>query len=95
MRFGESPEECLVREFEEETGLKARVQQVRGVVSDVADLAVEPVRLHSVRIIYEVDVEGGLRSEIGGSTDAVRWVADRDLPALALVAWLKASLSDS
>ena len=50
----------------------------------------EPVRLHCVRVIYEVEVDGGpLRPEEDGSTDAVRWVHDRDLENLALIPWLK------
>jgi ADP-ribose pyrophosphatase YjhB (NUDIX family) len=88
--FGESPRECLVREFMEETGLVARVGDVLDVVSDVAVLVREPVRLHSVRIIYEVEVEqGSERPEADGSTDAVRWVPYRDLEALPLIPWLR------
>jgi 8-oxo-dGTP pyrophosphatase MutT (NUDIX family) len=39
LEFGESPEQCLVREFMEETGLEVRVRDVLDVVSDVAELA--------------------------------------------------------
>jgi 8-oxo-dGTP diphosphatase len=88
--FGEGPRECLVREFMEETGLVARVGDVLDVVSDVTVLVREPVRLHSVRLIYEVEVEpGSERREADGSTDAVRWVRYRDLEALPLIAWLR------
>lgn len=88
--FGESPRECLVREFMEETGLVARVGDVLDVVSDVAVLVREPVRLHSVRLIYEVEAEpGSERPEADGSTDAVRWVRYRDLEALPLIPWLR------
>jgi 8-oxo-dGTP diphosphatase len=90
VEFGESPEECLVREFLEETGLEVRVRDVLDVVSDVAELTREPVRLHSVRLIYEVEVlSGSVRPETSGSTDAVRWVGSGDLEALPLISWLK------
>ena len=90
LRFGESPEECLGREFMEETGLVARVRDVLDVVSDVAVLVREPVRLHSVRLIYEVEVDpGSARPETDGSTDAVRWVRFGDLGALPLIPWLR------
>jgi 8-oxo-dGTP diphosphatase len=90
VEFGESPAECLVREFMEETGLVARVGHVLAVVSDVAVWDREGVRLHSVRLIYEVVVErGSERPELAGSTDAVPWVQYRDLGALPLILWLR------
>jgi 8-oxo-dGTP diphosphatase len=90
LEFGESPEDCVVREFMEETGLEVRVRHLLDVASDVADLAREPVRLHSVRLIYEVEVvAGSVRPETSGSTDAVRWVGSGDLEALPLISWLK------
>lgn len=89
VEFGESPEECLVREFREETGLTADVGQVVDVVSDVALLTEEPTRLHSVRIVYRVEVdEGSAQPETDGSTDAVRWVPYRELETLPLTPWL-------
>jgi 8-oxo-dGTP diphosphatase len=88
--FGESPRECLAREFLEETGLVARVGDLLDVVSDVTEVARERVRLHSVRLIYEVHVEpGSERPEADGSTDAVRWVRCRDLQTLPLIPWLR------
>lgn len=88
--FGESPRECLMREFMEETGLVARVGTLLDAVSDVGVLAEEPVRLHSVRLIYEVELEpGSARAEAAGSTHAVRWVRERDLLGLPLIPWLE------
>ena len=88
--FGESPEECLVREFMEETGLRAHVGRVVDIVSDVTALVREPVRLHSVRLIYDVTVaEAPPRAETDGSTDAVRWVSMQDLESLPLIPWLR------
>lgn len=88
--FGESPRDCLVREVLEETGLRAHVGKVLDIISDVTVLVREPVRLHSVRLIYEVKVEdGSLQAEVEGSTDGVRWVHDQDLEALAVIPWLR------
>ena len=90
LEFGESPEECLVREFMEETGLEVRVRGLLDVVTDVAKWMREEVQLHSIRIIYEVEVvPGSVRPESSGSTDAVRWVGPGDLEALPLISWLK------
>jgi len=90
LEFGESPEECLVREFMEETGLEVRVRGLLDVVTDVAEWMREEVQLHSIRIIYEVEVvPGSVRPESSGSTDAVRWVGPGDLEALPLISWLK------
>jgi ADP-ribose pyrophosphatase YjhB (NUDIX family) len=88
--FGESPRECLKREFMEETGLVARVGALLDIVSDVGVLDRESVRLHSIRLIYEVDLEpGSARPEADGSTHAVRWVRECDLLGLPLIPWLK------
>jgi 8-oxo-dGTP diphosphatase len=63
-------------------------------VSDVAELVREPVRLHSIRLIYEVEVVGGsLRPEASGTTDAVQWVRSGDLEALPLIPWLDGVVS--
>ena len=73
----------------EETGLRADVGGVVDVVSDVTVLVREPVRLHSVRLIYEVMVDKAMpRAETGGATDAVRWVPVGDLESLPLIPWL-------
>ena len=90
LRFGESPGKCLVREFMEETGLRVDVGGVVDVVSDVTVLVREPVRLHSIRLTYNVTVEEATpRAETGGSTDAVRWVNLQDLEAMSLIPWLR------
>ena len=72
----------------EETGLVSHVGRVLDIVSDVNDLVREPVRLHSVRLIYDVKVEDGSpQPEVQGSTDAVRWIRDQDLEALPVMPW--------
>lgn len=89
VEFGEFPEECLVREFGEETGLAVEVGEVRAVVSDVCVVHEESVRFRSVRLVYSVDVaDQPLRPETDGSTGAPTWVPARDVPALPLPEWL-------
>ena len=90
LEFGESPDECLVREFMEETGLEVRVLGLLDVVTDVVEWMREQVRLHSIRLIYEVEVvDGSARPEKNGSTDAVQWLRSGDLEAVQLIPWLK------
>ena len=90
LEFGESPGECLVREFMEETGLEVRVRGLLDVVTDVAEWMREQVRLHSIRLIYEVEVVGvSAQPETNGSTDAMQWIRYGDLEAVQLIPWLK------
>ena len=69
---GEDPRDAAVREVEEETGYRVRldrlltVDSVRILVRD----ADPPLDQHGIRVIYSADVVGGeLRDEVGGSTD--------------------------
>jgi ADP-ribose pyrophosphatase YjhB (NUDIX family) len=79
----------------EETGLEVRVRGLVDVVSDVTEVAVgdmvtTPVRLHSIRIIYDVAVSSGPATpEAVGSTDAVQWVAQERLGDVPLIPWLR------
>jgi len=71
---GEDPIDGLRREFAEETGLDVEVGLLRGVLSDMITLP-DGATLHTVRIIYAIARHTGtLRDEVGGSSDAARWV---------------------
>ena len=71
--FGEAPEEALIREFAEETGLIVNAPQLVGVTSDERRRD-NGERLHTVRILYTVRLTGGsLRDEAAGTTDLARW----------------------
>ena len=77
--FGEAPEDTLVREFLEETGLNVHQPQLLGVTSDVRRRD-NGDRIHTVRILFTVERRGGeLRHEIHGTTDHAAWF---DLAAL-------------
>ncbi len=71
--WGETPEDAVVREFREETGLEASCGELLDVSSAINIFADES--LHTVRIIYLVNAaEGDLQVEANGTTDAVEWV---------------------
>lgn len=84
LNFGESPEEAVIREVEEETGLRVATRRIAEIdsfreISEMEDF-------HGIRIIYFVDVVGGnLRDEISGSTDHCEWHELDSFPDIALV----------
>lgn len=72
--FGESPEDAMVREVKEETGLDVEPVSLAGVDSIL--LQKEDEDLHGIRIVYHVKVTGGeLRAELSGTTDLCQWHA--------------------
>jgi ADP-ribose pyrophosphatase YjhB (NUDIX family) len=82
---GEHPDDAVVREFGEETGLSVRIDALRAVTADVLRLPAGPLE-HTDRLVYDVSVVGGsLRAETGGTTDLVEWVPPADLVALPLM----------
>jgi 8-oxo-dGTP diphosphatase len=90
---GEHPDDAVVREFAEETGLTVRIDALRTVTADVARLPVLGDLEHTDRIVYDVSVDGGeLRAEVGGTTDLVAWVAAAALAGLALMPFTAAVL---
>jgi ADP-ribose pyrophosphatase YjhB (NUDIX family) len=71
--FGESPEETLLREFREETGLSVKDPVLFDVVSDVRRRP-NGDRIHTVRVLYTVALAGGeLRDEMTGTTNQAQW----------------------
>jgi ADP-ribose pyrophosphatase YjhB (NUDIX family) len=92
LAHGEGPQEGLLREFTEETGLVAEIVGLRDVVADLAELPQRGLVMHTDRVLYDVKVNGGrLRNEVGGSSDLAAWVAPdeaADLPLLPFVSRL-------
>jgi ADP-ribose pyrophosphatase YjhB (NUDIX family) len=75
--FGETPEEGVVREVEEETGLLAEITGHPVIHSDTGVWVRRSgnVRYHQVRFVFPMRVVGGEeRVEVDGSTDAFDWV---------------------
>lgn len=84
---GEHPDQAVVREFDEETGLTVRIVALRDATADVVRLPGTGDLEHSDRLIYDVAVVGGrLRHETDGTTDRVEWAADDDRPLLPFTA---------
>jgi 8-oxo-dGTP diphosphatase len=89
VRHGEHPEDTVVREFEEETGLRVAVVGVRDVLTDVNHLSDIATLRHQDRIVFDVRVVGGrLRPEAGGSSDHVAWVGPAELDGLPLMPYV-------
>lgn len=91
VEFGEHPDCAVVREVQEETGLKISLQ---GVVTVNSELFHFPdARMHAVRIIYQVKVESGtLAYEKGGTTDIAEFFTLEEAKHLPLVSLAKLGL---
>jgi 8-oxo-dGTP diphosphatase len=78
VEYGETVESAVVRELEEETGLKAKVLDIFGVYSDPN----RDPRGHTVTIVYLMEYQGG---EPKGNDDAAaaRFFPIDRLPPLA------------
>jgi ADP-ribose pyrophosphatase YjhB (NUDIX family) len=84
---GEHPDDTVVREFAEETGLTVRVTGLRSVTADVYRLPSTDTWEHTDRIIYDVEPTGGrLRNEAEGTTELVDWVDPAGLPLMPFTA---------
>jgi 8-oxo-dGTP diphosphatase len=88
--FGEHPRDAVVREVYEETGLEARVEALLAVASAVRALPGSEEGAgdyHAIRIIYRVVVDPDLPLrvlDVGGSSDAARWVGLTEAAELPL-----------
>ncbi|MDH4142702.1 MAG: NUDIX domain-containing protein [Chloroflexota bacterium] len=92
--FGESPSAAVVRELEEETGYVGRVERLLGVTDRLFNDHGDAGRLHAIRIVYAVRIEGGeLRDESDGSTDTCRWLTLQEARRLRLGALARAELA--
>jgi len=88
VEFGEHPDNAVVREVLEETGLKVATKSVLTVNSELFHFT--DSRMHAIRIIYRVSVEGGdLRYEKEGTTDICEWYTPEEARKLPLVSLAK------
>ncbi len=93
--FGEAPEDTLLREFREETGLDVENPRLREVTSDVRRRD-NGDKIHTVRIIYSVDLAGGeLHHEVHGTTDHAAWFNLRDLETLNVADYARAAIASA
>ncbi|RLF33327.1 MAG: hypothetical protein DRN07_02895 [Thermoplasmata archaeon] len=77
VEYGETVEEAVLREFEEETGLSAHITRLLGVYSDPA----RDPRGHTVSVVFILSAEGEPRA--GDDAAAARFFHVNDLPPLA------------
>ncbi|MET0424146.1 MAG: NUDIX domain-containing protein, partial [Actinoplanes sp.] len=89
---GEHPDNTVVREFGEETGLAVRVDALHTVTADVFRLPSGDLE-HTDRIVYDVVAIGGrLTNEADGTTDLVEWTEPADLADRPLMAFTAVAL---
>jgi ADP-ribose pyrophosphatase YjhB (NUDIX family) len=82
---GETPEQAVVREVEEETGYRVTVDRLLEVASDHRTLD-NGTDFHGIYVIYAVTVlSGEPQAEAAGSTDEVGWVEIANLPDVPML----------
>jgi 8-oxo-dGTP diphosphatase len=93
--FGEAPEDTLVREFREETGLDVNNPTLIGVTSDVRRRD-NGDKIHTVRIIFSVELVGGeLHHEVHGTTDHAAWFDLSELETLNVADYARAAIASA
>ena len=93
--FGEAPEDTLIREFREETGLEVNNPQLIGVTSDVRRRD-NGDKIHTVRIIFSVELAGGdLHHEVHGTTDHAAWFDLSDLETMNIAEYARAAITSA
>ncbi len=93
VEFGEHPEEAVVREVAEETGLVVVVTGQPQIVSDVMSVPRKDLELHSVRLCYPLGVRGGeLHDEVDGTSDLVAWVPRAEAETLPVLPFVRTAL---
>ena len=77
VEYGESVEECMVREFQEETGLRVAIDRLVGVYSEPG----RDPRGHTVTLAYSLSMKGGSLTD--SEETHAEWVQLDDPPRLA------------
>jgi ADP-ribose pyrophosphatase YjhB (NUDIX family) len=84
---GEHPDQAVVREFMEETGLSVRITALHLATADVVRLPNGSLE-HTDRLIYDVVATGGsLRDEVEGTTDRVAWAGPEEQVTWPMLPW--------
>ncbi len=92
IHFGETPEETLQREFIEETGLHVHRANLVTVSADTRRRS-NGDRIHTVRIIYTVELLGGeLTHEVDGTSDRAMWFEREALADVNLADYARQAL---
>ncbi len=84
VEFGEKPQDTLVREVHEESGLVVEPLGLAGVDSYVTEN--ETQNFHNIRIVFRTRlIAGDLQNEQDGSTDLCQWFSYDEADRLPLV----------
>jgi ADP-ribose pyrophosphatase YjhB (NUDIX family) len=93
VEWGEHPDDALVREVHEETGLAVTEFSLIGINSRVFSASVRHPGLHAVRMLYAVPLRGDPRVvEIDGSVDAAMWIPLDEIAAVDTVELVRVGL---
>jgi 8-oxo-dGTP diphosphatase len=93
--FGEAPEDTLIREFREETGLVVQHPVLLGVTSDVRRRD-NGDKIHTVRILFTIELAGGeLHHEVHGTTDHAAWFELTDLENMNIAEYARAAIASA
>ncbi len=84
VEWGEHPDQAVLRELREETGLSGRIESILGIDSHTVERPVtRPGPAHIVAILYRVvEVTGDLCVEQDGSSDACAWMTRTEVLAV-------------
>jgi ADP-ribose pyrophosphatase YjhB (NUDIX family) len=93
VEHGEPPEAAVRREFREETGLTVRVDSLLEVLSDVMEVPAENWLLHSIRVIYLVELIHDEQNPQAGDVQRVGWFTREACHELALMPFVAAVLA--
>ena len=91
IEFGETPQDTLVREVHEESGLIVEPLNLAGVDSYVTENQTQI--FHNIRIVFHTRlITGELQIEQDGSTDLCQWFSPADADRLPMVSLGKIGL---
>lgn len=91
--WGEHPDDALVREVHEETGLRLESFELAGIDSETLGGTAGRPAVHAVRFIYRCVTRGEPRVvEEDGSVDAAAWVALDELDQIPTVTIIERAL---
>lgn len=80
VEFGEHPEDALVREVYEESGLAIGSFVYLGIDSRVYPASDHALERHAIRLIYSAELSGlPSVTEVDGSVDSAQWLPLTDL----------------